>query len=73
MEVMADVKFNKAIDILYANVEDVTNELLTQILEKEEMILFFYAILTEFGAYPDNIREIFRNNNPNNNNLNLIF
>ena len=70
---MADVKFNKAIDILYANVEDVTNELLTQILEKEEMILFFYAILTEFGAYPDNIREIFRNNNPNNNNLNLIF
>ena len=69
---MADVKFNKAIDILYVDVA-VTNEQIAQILEKEEMILFFYSILTEFGVYPDDIREIFRNNNPNNKNLNMVF
>lgn len=72
MEVMADFKFNKAIDILYGNV-NATNEQIKQILEKEEMIIFFYSILKEFGANPDDIRIIFRNNNPNNKNLNMLF
>ena len=64
--------FNLAIDYLFANV-DVTNNEISQKLEKEEMIHFFYLILNEFGSNPDEIRTIFENINPNNNNLNMIF
>jgi hypothetical protein len=64
--------FNYAIDILFANV-DVTNEQLSQILQKEELIKFFYVLLNEFEFNPDDVRIIFENTNPNNNNLNMIF
>ena len=64
--------FNNAIDLLFSNVV-VNNEEISEILKKEEMIKFFYLILNEFGSNPDEIRKIFENINPNNNNLNMIF
>ena len=70
--ILRNQTFNYAIDILFADF-DVTNERLNQILQKEEIINFFYLILIEFGSNPDDIRKIFENNNPNNNNLNMIF
>ena len=64
--------FNSAIDMLFAEV-DVSNERLTNLLQKDDIINFFYSILFEFGSNPDDIKTIFENNNPNNNNLNMIF
>ena len=71
-ETLKNQLFNCAIDFLFANV-DVTNDQLCKILQKEELIKFFYLILNEFQSNPDDIRIIFENTNPNNNNLNMIF
>ena len=71
-DILKNQIFNCAIDILFAEV-DVSNERLIQILQKDEIINFFYSILNEFASNPDDIREIFENSNPNNNNLNMIF
>ena len=46
--ILRNQTFNYAIDILFADF-DVTNERLNQILQKEEIINFFYLILIEFG------------------------
>ena len=64
--------FNYAIDVLFANAV-VTNEQLSLILQKKELIEFFYIILNEFESNPDDIKIIFGNINPNNNNLNMVF
>ena len=71
-DILKNKIFNCAIDILFAEV-DLSNERLMQILKKDEIIIFFYSILNEFASNPDDIREIFENSNPNNNNLNMIF
>lgn len=64
--------FNCTIDIIFANV-DVNNNQIIQLLQKDELIKFFYLILNEFGSNPDDIKQIFENSNPNNINLNMIF
>ena len=64
--------FNLAIDLLFADI-NVSNEKIRKIFIKEEIINFFYLILNEFGNNPDDIRKIFENSNPNNDNLNMIF
>ena len=71
-EELKNQTFNFAIDFLFGNVE-VSNSQIIKILQKEEIIKFFYIILNEFENNPDNIRKIFNNTNPNNNNLNMIF
>ena len=71
-DILKNQLFNCAIDILFADF-DVPNEKIRQIFVKEEIINFFYLILYEFGSNPDDIRKIFENSNPNNDNLNMIF
>ena len=63
--------FNNAIDNLFN--ENITFNQLAQIIQKEEIINFFLLILNEFGSNPDDIKEIFNNNNPKNKNMNMMF
>ena len=63
--------FNNAIDNLFN--ENISLIQLKEILQKEEIINFFILILNEFGSNPDDIKEIFNNNNPKNKNMNLMF
>ena len=70
--VLKNQLFNYAIDTLFDKV-NVSNETISQIFKTKEIINFFYFILNEFGSNPNDIREIFENSNPKNNNLNMIF
>ena len=63
--------FNNAIDNLFN--ENINFNQLAQIIQKEEIINFFLLILNEFGSNPDDIKEIFNNNNPKNKNMNMMF
>ena len=63
--------FNCILDILFE--ENISYIQLSKILPKEEMINFFLLILNEFSENPNDIRQIFFNTNPKNNNLNMMF
>lgn len=63
--------FNNAIDNLFN--ENISLIQLTKLLQKEEIINFFILILNEFSSNPDDIKDIFNNNNPKNKNMNLMF
>ena len=63
--------FNYIIDYMFeTNIK--MNELV-KVLQKEELINYFLLILYEFSSEPQDIRNIFMNNNPKNNNLNMMF
>lgn len=67
---MCENLYNSCIDILFSNAE-VTKEQIEKQIPSETMRNFFFVMIKEFK--PNDIRYIFRNINPENNNLNLVF
>ena len=63
--------FNCAIDNLFK--ENISLIQLSKLLQNEELINFFILILNEFSSNPDDIKDIFNNNNTSNKHLNKTF
>ena len=70
MEKYRNEQFNNIIDKLFTET-DITNEKIKNIINDETILNFFYIILKCFS--PEEIRKIFLNTDPKNDNLSMVF